>query len=316
MTESHKIGLVLGSGAARGWVHKGALVALDELGITPDVITGCSAGALVASARLLDILPAFEKWARELGPLGALKDFAFGLGKAGIIDPTRAFESFREYDRKIEDLSLPFGMTATDLVTGEEVRLTSGSVLDAARASSSIPMLFHAAKMPAEDGSRWLVDGALTNPVPVDLALELGATKTIAIDLQAHSRTLERFVGPRTRALVVVEEPEVPQHDVIPHQVMELIHRTQSFVERQMALAKSRMDAEPHFMETVIATSDIYQTHLARAKLALCPPDVLIAPDTRNFPPTAFDQPDEMTALGYQSVMDQKDELLALKQGS
>ena len=312
MTDTPKIGLVLGSGAARGWVHVGVLHALDELGIRPAVMTGCSAGALVGGAHLLGILPELEKWARELGPLGALKEFAFSWSRAGVIDPRPAFEAFREADRKIEDLPIPFGISATDLATGEEVRLTSGSTIDAARASSAIPIILHAARLSAEHGDRWLVDGALTNPVPVDLALELGAEKVIAVDLQARSRTLQRFEAPRTRAVVVREQQPPPAPGILPPQITQLLHRTQTWVDEQVALAKSKMDAKPHFFETAIAASDIYQAQLARAKLALTTPDIIIAPDLRDFPPTAFDRPDEMIAVGYEETLALKDTLLAL----
>ena len=72
-------GLVLGSGAARDWAHVGVLQAMDECGFKPDVIAGCSVGALVGGAYLIGALEDFEAWARELKPLSALQSFGFGL---------------------------------------------------------------------------------------------------------------------------------------------------------------------------------------------------------------------------------------------
>ncbi len=288
------------------------LQALGELQIKPDVMTGCSVGALVAGAHLLGILPELEKWARELSPLGALKEFEFRLSKAGVIDPQSAFEIFKPADKNIEDLSIPLGISATDLATGEEVQLTTGSVIDAARASSAIPIIFPAARLDGASGDLWLVDGALTNPVPVDLARQLGAEKIIAVDLHARSRTLDRFDPPKTRALTVRHEPDIQSSNVLPQQVTAFVNKTRSYVEEQVALAKAKIGAEPHFVETGIASLDIFQMHLSRAKMAQTTTDILLAPDLRAFPPTAFDCPDEMITLGYETTMDAKADLLAL----
>jgi len=187
-----RLGLALGSGFARGWAHIGVLRALEEMKIRPDVIAGCSVGALVGGAWLIGALEEFEAWARELKPLSALGVFAIGVGKGGLIDAAPAFSAFAGFDRPIDELPTRFGAVAADLGTGEEVWITQGSIIEAARASSAIPVLFHA----VQRGPRWLIDGAVANPVPVSLARYLGADVVIGVDLNAVPNVLTRFNAP------------------------------------------------------------------------------------------------------------------------
>ncbi|GGD00377.1 patatin-like phospholipase family protein [Aquisalinus flavus] len=311
-----KVGLVLGSGAARGWAHIGVLRAFDDMGLKPDVIAGCSVGALVGGAHLLGVLPEFEKWARELGPLAAMRDFAVNLSHGGFLNPDAAFKAFRHADKPFADLPIPFGVNATDLGTGRELWITEGSVIDAVRASSAIPMVIHAAKMPQDHGDHWLVDGALSNPVPVDLARSLGADKVIAVDLTAVALTLERFDPPPTRAVTLVEPaPLIEQQHLLPEPLHNLVANTRHYVERQLQMAKAKMQATPHFFETAIATIDIFQTQLAEAKSQIHKPDVRLMPDMRAAGPTSFDRADEFIEIGYRVTMDAREEISALFAG-
>ena len=296
-----KLGLVLGSGAARGWAHIGVLRALKEIGVEPYAIAGCSVGALVGGAHLLGALEEFERWARTLKPISALQTFTLKLHKGGFIDTAPAFEAFRSYDKNIEDLPIKYGAVAADLATGEEVILTTGSVIDAARASSAIPVAFHA----VQTRGKWLVDGALANPAPVSLARQLGADVVISVDLNAVPRVLDRFDAPAERLPVLV-----PKNDQLPATmtgaVTKLIDDTMAAIDRQVAMARARAGAQPHLFETAYAAADIFQMQLARARAIAEPPDILIKPDMRDAMPTAFDRADEFIEEGYHALMEQR----------
>jgi NTE family protein len=314
-SEKPKLGLVLGSGAARGWAHIGVLQALDEMGVEPDIYAGCSAGALVSGAKLLGILEDLEKWALELKPLGAMKDFAFTFSRGGVLDPAAAFDSFRGADKLIEELDVPFAANATDIGTGEEVWLTQGSVIDAAKASTAIPLIFRAARMPGEHGDRWLVDGALSNPVPVDLARSLGADKVIAVDVNAISRSIRRFNSERSTAVIVRPDPTpaIPENPVLPTPLANLIANTRAYVDQRAAVARARMKSKPHFFETATAAADIFQAQLAEAKAQIHPPDIRLTPDLRHIAHAAFDRAEEIIDIGYQVTMQAKEDILALE---
>lgn len=301
------LGLVLGSGAARGWAHVGVLRALDEIGVKPDVIAGCSVGALIGGAYLLGALDEFESWARELQPLSALEKFTLKVQRGGLIDTRSAFEAFREYDKNIEDLDIKFGAVAADLATGAEIALTKGSVIDAARASSAIPVLFHAVR----HKEYWLVDGALANPAPVSLARELGADIVISVDLNAVPRVLDRFDAPAPSVPAVIDAP-APPNPGITGAVAKLIEDTQAALRRQVDFAKARAEASPRLFETAYAAADIFQMHLARANARAHPPDILVRPDMRDAMPTAFDRADEFIEEGRQSLLAYRNDIEAL----
>lgn len=302
-----KLGLVLGSGAARGWAHVGVLRALDEIGARPSVIAGCSVGALVGGAYLIGALDAFESWARELKPLSALDKFTLKLHRGGFIDTRSAFEAFRSYDKNIEDLDVKFGAIAVDLATGAEVELTQGSVIDAARASSAIPVVFHAVR----HKDYWLVDGALANPAPVSLARKLGADVVISVDLNAVPRVLDRF-EPKPPSLPVPVASDATQPSTLSGAVVKLIDDTRAAIERQTGLAKARANATPKLFETAYAAADIFQMHLARMNAQAHPPDILLRPDMRDAMPTAFDRADEFIEEGRQTLLAERDKIITL----
>lgn len=308
-----RLGVAWGSGAARGWAHVGVIRAFDELGISVDVDAGCSAGALVSAARRLGIWDEFLTWGREIGPIGALGQFVFRIEAGGFINPKRAFDAFRHADCRIEELEKPWGAVATDLATGREVWLTEGSVIDAARASSAIPLVMQAAPIVINGAERWMIDGAASNPVPVSLARALGADRVVAVDLNASAATLKRFVRPNTRDIVPVAPPEaLPEGGLLPEPIAKLIRDTRSYIDRELAMAKAKTMAKPQLFETAAASLDIVQTHLARARALTDVADLRITPDLSDLPPTAFDQHEEIAERGYLAVMALKDQLLAI----
>jgi NTE family protein len=301
-----KLGLVLGSGAARGWAHVGVIRGLEEIGVRPDIVAGCSVGALVGGAWLVGGLDEFEAWARELSPLSAIGAFNFWVNRGGLVDTRPAFEAFAAFDKKIEDLPVKFGAVAADLGTGEEVWMTQGSVIEAARASSAIPVLFHA----VQRGQRWLVDGAVANPAPVSLARYLGADIVVSVDLNANPRVLARF-NPPAPGLPALDQPsEIDQS--FPKTITTFIEQTRSRIGRQMAIAKSRAQAKPQLFETAYAAVDIFQMHLTRLRSDLSPPDIHLTPDMRDALPNAFDRADEFIDKGRAALIDKREEILSL----
>lgn len=304
---ARKIGLALGSGAARGWAHIGVLQGLEEIGVKPDVIAGCSVGALVGGAYLLNALDAFDGWARALKPLSALQRFTLKLDRGGFIDTSTAFDAFRSYDKPIESLPVKYAAVAADLGTGEEVIITEGSVIDAARASSAIPVVFHA----VHRENRWLVDGALANPAPISVARKLGADIVIAVDLNAVPRVLDRFDPPPATPPALTPKTQLPA-TTFSGAVSRLIEDTQAAVQRQIDFAKARADASPHLFETAYAAADIFQMHLARARAAADPPDIMLRPDMRDAMPTAFDRADEFIEEGRRALLAEADRIKEL----
>ena len=178
-----RVSLALGSGGARGWAHLGALRALRERGIEVAAVAGTSMGALVGVFLAAGRLDALESVASTLD----WKQLARFLGeftpsRSGLTEGHRLLKEAAPLLRAqtFSDLSLPYRAVATDLETGEEAVLSEGPLLPAVRASISIPGLF----TPVRLGGRWLVDGGLVNPVPVNVARALApGLPVVAIDV-------------------------------------------------------------------------------------------------------------------------------------
>jgi len=310
-----RLGLALGAGAARGWAHIGVLRGLKELGLEPDIIAGCSVGALVGGAHLIGALDEFEAWAHSLSPLAALRSFNFQITKGGFVNAANAFEAFEEFDRDIETLNVKYGAVACDLATGDEIEITTGSILTAARASSAIPVLLQA--IPHQ--GRWLVDGAIVNPTPISLARKLGADVVIAVDLMAVPKALHRFdeTGPRfgedidDKSMLDLKNHRDDKHprEKISAAVTKLITDTRQGVEREIQKARDKMKAKPQLFETAMAVTDILQMNIARARAQSMPADILLAPDMREALPTSFDRADEFIETGRQALLNQRYEI-------
>jgi NTE family protein len=180
----------------------------------------------------------------------------------GILKGNRLMDFFRRgmADRPIDALGVPFGAVATSLHTGAEVWLRSGSILDAVRASMSLPGLF----APVMWQGSLLVDGGLVNPVPVSLARAMGADIVIAVDLGSD------VLGRRFRAPPASEAPA----GAVQKWMREL-------QENLGALAREKSPEEPampSMVDVLTTCMDIVQVRIARSRMAGDPPEVVVAP--------------------------------------
>ena len=177
-----KIGYALGGGAARGLSHIGVLKALEEHGIFPDVITGTSIGALIGALYAGGIkVGDIEQFALRLGlkRLVLLADITMPL--SGLIGGRRVISLLKSIlgDLTFSQLKYDFACVATDIITGEQVVLREGSLIEAVRASISLPGIF----TPVRIKGRYLVDGGLINEVPVSVCREMGAGYVIGVNV-------------------------------------------------------------------------------------------------------------------------------------
>ncbi|TFG92359.1 MAG: patatin, partial [Myxococcales bacterium] len=197
-----RIGLALGSGAARGWAHVGVIRGLLAAGIVPEVVVGSSSGALVGAMYAAGRLDAFEAWGRALDWRKVFGYFDLTF-RGGVIKARRLLDELAENlpVQDIEALPLRFACVATDLATGREIWLQRGPLLEAIRASVAVPGLI----APVQIDARWLIDGGVANPVPVSLCRAMGADTVIAVDL--NTTLLGRRLRGAPRATPDAEEP-------------------------------------------------------------------------------------------------------------
>ena len=260
------IGLALGGGAARGLAHIGVIEALMEAGLEPDIIAGTSIGAIAggfyASGRL-DILHSF---ASELTMRKLLRYLDVNLAGSSLVSGKRLEKTLASHigDLHIEGLPKKFVAIATEMGTGQEVWLTSGSLTAALRASYALPGIFK----PVRIGGRWLMDGALVNPVPVSAARALGANFVIGVTL--HTGHYVR------NTLFPIEAEAAP--DPKPERSFDVEREKRSrfaLVKRQM-FGGRRRDGAPGIPRVVLEAFNITQNRIARSRLAGDPPDATI----------------------------------------
>lgn len=186
--KKRKIGLALGAGSARGLAHIGVLKVLVREHIPVDMVAGTSAGALIGGMFASGKTPEeIESIVRDL----ISKRYSFftdlGLPRSGLIRGKRIRDTLKliHGDLDFNDLELPFACMATDINTGEAVMVAEGSVLDAVLASSTLPVLMNTVKW----NGRYLVDGAMVNPIPVNAVKEMGADFVIAVNVSSDGLT-------------------------------------------------------------------------------------------------------------------------------
>lgn len=290
MSAPPTIGLALGSGLARGFAHLGVVRALKRHGIEPTIISGASMGSLIGGAYLADKLDAVEEWAYSLTRFKVLSYLDFRVKSSGLIGGDRLMKLMLSNfgDIRVEDLPHPFISVAADLLTGHEVWLRKGRLVDVMRASFSIPGIF----APSFMNNRWLVDGALVNPVPVSACSAQGALMTIAVNVSGD------IIGKSKRPGENI--PTIAGFDLLsekgPDQVEEA--KDQKLIQKVF----KREQGAPSLFGVMVSSLNIVQDRLAKSRLAGDPPDVLIIPRIGHIGLMEFDRAEELIAEGEASV--------------
>ncbi len=284
-----KIGLALGSGVARGWAHIGVLRRLEKEGIKPDLVCGTSIGALVGGLYLANELDTLEEWARDLGKVSMFRFLDLRLTGGGLISGKKLFKLIDGAlgDKNIEDLPVPFAAISTELGTGHEIWVRNGHLARAINASYALPGLFS----PQQIDGRWLIDGALTNPVPVSVCRALGARLVIAVNLNADVFGMTN-VGENEESLKLEEdEPQTRSFLASASPLNLMKHR---FFDKS--------GSEPSVFGVMMSSLNIVQDRLSRSRLAGDPPDVTIAPRLAHLGLLEFDKAEEMIREGEAAV--------------
>jgi NTE family protein len=292
------IGLALGGGAARGLAHIGIVRTLIAHGIIPNVVVGTSIGAVVGGAYAAGHLDALEEWARKLQPRNILGYLDIRLNGSGLIggDKLAAQLEAAIGPTLIEDLPVKFATVATEVRTGHEIWLTHGRMVEAMRASYALPGIFS----PVLVGDRWLVDGALVNPVPVSAARAFGAEIVIAANLSsdifAHSTTIYSH-GPAAEVTVAVA-PETTIEPAAPKRGFGRLFSAERTMKREFFGSGTR----PGISSIMVDAFNIMQDRITRARLAGDPPDLLISPRVGEIGWFDFHRADDLIAHGTRAA--------------
>lgn len=293
-----RIGIALGGGSARGWAHIGVLRGLAESGIDIDVVAGTSIGAIVGGCWLGGRIDELEAFARGITKRRMLQLMDFSLAGHGLIGGNRLGALLQKQlgEIRIEDLAKDFTTVATELGTGHEVWLSSGSMVEAIRASYALPGIF----TPISVDGRWLVDGALVNPVPVSVCRAFGARMVIAVNLGTDT------FGKGT---VIHHRPLPPvSTDGLVEDVEAAAGRTAPRSWRRTMLG-TEVAGLPGIPGVMMEAFNIIQDRITRARLAGDPPDLTIGPRLGKVGLFDFHRAAEAIDAGYEAARKQVAEI-------
>ena len=303
-----RVGLALGSGGARGWAHLGVLQALQEKDIEVEVVAGTSMGSVVGAFLAAGRAAVLRELAQDLD-WKRLRPFFWevSLSRSGLTDGRKLLEEFRKMLglREFRELDLPFRAVATDLETGGEVVLSSGNLLQAVRASISIPGLFS----PVQIGKRFLVDGGLVNPVPVSVARDMGAQMVIAVDISQgivpekkpelrKGKTPESVRGP-----LALPKPRTAEETGGATRLLDGFRAEIEKKVNRLRAAAADAAARPAVMDVLVQSVRIAEARIALARRQSEPPDILIEPKLGNVGTLEFHRAKEAIAAGYAAAL-------------
>ncbi len=280
-----KIGLALGSGVARGWAHIGIIRRLQEEGIEIDFIAGTSVGAVVGGAYAAGALDELETWTRKLGNYSFFKFLDFKFSGGGLFggNSLNQLMKLKFGEKDFKELDIPFTAVACELKTGHEIWLDEGKISDAIQASFAMPGVFE----PVNNDNRWLVDGALVNPVPVSACRAAGCEMVIAVNLS------EDLYGRVMKKRKNTSEYGIFQEMVKVPPSME--DSKSGSVFRKLFSHKGNA---PSLFANMVASLNILQNRLARSRMAGDPPDITISPRCGHIGLMEFNRAEELIEEG------------------
>lgn len=313
MSSRKTIGLVLGSGSSRGWAHIGAIEALEEENIPIDYIAGCSVGSYIGAIYASGSLSSLKDFVLKMDGKKVFSYFDVVFPRSGFLDGTKKVNELFSMHTDVEDfsqLNIPLMMVATDLESGDKVVLSSGNLLNALRATMSMPGLF----APASVKGRWLVDGGLVDPVPVGIARAMGPDVVIAVDLN-NGLVSRKDMEKNQKETAGTDKEIIDQHGYQNEWLKKLV----DYYENAGLSLKNKINellrkesSVPDIMETVTASIGIMQERITRINLAVDPPDILVQPRLGELKMMDFDHVEHAIEEGYFGVKRQMEDIKTL----
>ena len=296
-----KIGIALGSGAARGWSHVGVLQALKAEGIEPDIVCGSSMGALVGAGYVAGELEPMEKWAYSMTWRDIVGFLDIDLTSGGLIEGKRimSFLQTLKEDAPIESFDKPYIAVATDLETGREIWLQQGSIVEAVRASIALPGIFS----PVRINGKWLLDGGLSNPVPVSACRAQGADIIIAVNLNGDLvSNRKRGTDPKKVSDKPSEDHSEDHSDIFDTLFKNVPMSIGSSLKKILPDLLVSESTTPDYFDVTASAINIMQDHVTRSRLAGEPPHVMLTPQVGDIGILEFNRAEDAIREGRKSV--------------
>ncbi len=281
----------MGSGAARGLAHIGAINCLEDNNYQIQYISGSSMGALVGGIYAAGELHTYVDWVKELKRRNIIRLLDISFNRRSLFKGEKIIEVLNEIikDRMIENLPIGYTAVATDILEQKEIWLTQGSLFEAIRASIAVPMIFS----PVQYQDRVLVDGGVINPIPIAPTLNDDTELTVAIGLN----------GPPEIFKSAHEDEHIENSEDQGKNKYQL--GIEKFIEGLLPKGtndKSKQDLG--LFNLVTQSMDTMQTSIARFKLAANRPDIVIEIPRNICSWFEFDRAEELIEFGYTRTFD------------
>ena len=271
-----KVALVLASGGAKGFAHIGAIEALEECGYEITSIAGASMGALIGGIYAAGGLDKVKEWMYDLTDREVFRLVDFTLSPNALVKGDRIMDALKAIvpDCYIEDLNIPYCAVATDLKEGREVVLRSGSLYAAIRASISIPMLFR----PVEHADMLLIDGAITNGLPLDRVARTEGDTLVAVNLDDYEW-----------------EADDEEHQQVDGKTSPF-----SILSRKLQAGLNALSN--NYISLTYDTISILMKRNTEMALRLTPPDIYLNVSLGEYGSHDYDEAEAIAKLGYEQM--------------
>ena len=309
--KNKKVGLALGSGGAKGIAHVAVIDYCEKNAIPINIIAGSSIGAVIAALYAYGSLKEFVSFLRLVKSNDIFSYFDPVFPKTGLIQGRRMIELLAKFIPKsvsIEDLKIPVAIVATDFYSGNPVVFKKGNVLDAIRASISIPGIF----VPVRYMDTVLLDGGVANPLPIDVVKQMGAGITIAVNLHPTTKVKKAKIAAMNSLQELSPKEENSSNDIIEHVDKEPVDTLSKITQRSggwinkakqwlgmNSEANAAKDNIPNIFEIVSGTIDIMEFMNTTLMITYNKPDVLIEPDLLQVSTLDFTKVDMLLQEGY-----------------
>jgi len=300
-SKKRTVSLVLGSGGARGLAHIGVIHWLEEHDYEIQAISGSSMGALIGGIYAAGKLDVYTRWVTALRQRDVIRLLDINFSGTGIFSGDRIIDTLKDLlgDANIEDLPINFTAVATDLDTGREVWFRKGSLFDAIRASISIPTVFS----PIRYRGHLLVDGGLSNPIPIAPTVTDLTDVTIAVNLSGKHRESIKEMVPQIKIAS-------KNRNTYQLAITEFIENLYDKFSNNKKTGEYKQN-EVNLFEVTSRSLEVMQNTITRFKLASYNPDFLVEIPANACGLFDFHQANEMIELGYRraaKIIDAKPE--------
>ena len=272
------VALVLSSGGARGLAHIGAIEELESRGYHITSIAGCSMGALIGGVYAAGKLEEFREWMKTVDRKKMLELTDFSLSLNHIVKGSRIIEAIMEFvpDMLIEDLPIPYCAVATDMKAGCEVVFRNGSLFDAIRASISLPSFYE----PVHRDGMVLIDGGVTNPIPLNRVVRHEGDILVGIDVSGH---------------------DYQAQSALQEEMAEKRRQSKSLSQQILnKLIPDNMEFNYYTMLSRVSSLMIRQNSILMAQLMK--PDILVDIQMIRYGGFDYDKSEKLIAIGHQKM--------------